>query len=106
MTLLAITKPTDGAPAQASGAGVTLRWMPSELVIERDRGAPVVHATPASWLATDRPMCRTCSEVCHNEAFLGAGYVDVERSAAIVVVAYRGTDTCWEPSSEEHVVTW
>jgi hypothetical protein len=103
MTKLTMTRPV-GVPAV--GAGVTIRWSPNQLVIERQGAAPITRATPASWLAPDYPMCRTCTEVCHNDAFLGASYVDVERSLAIVVVAYRGTDTCWEPSSQERVVVW
>ena len=106
LTTLATSRPTDDAAAQATGTGVTLRWVPNQLVIERPHGAPVTRATPVSWLAADHPMCRNCSEVCHNDAFLGGGHVDLERSVAIVVVSYRGTDTCWEPSSDEHVVAW
>ncbi len=106
MAALAVARPTDDAPVPAVGAGAILRWTPNQLVIERERGAAIRRTTPASWLAPDHPLCRTCSEICHNEAFLGGGYVDLQRSVAIVVVAYRGTDTCWEPSSEEHVVVW
>jgi hypothetical protein len=108
MTALVTSAPTDGAPAQAIGAGVTLRWAPSQLVVVlgRGRGAPLSRATPAGWLAPDYPLCQTCSEVCHNDAFLGGAYADLERSAVVVVVAYRGSDTCWEPGSQEHVVVW
>lgn len=104
MPALALGKPAGAA--SATGGGVTLRWTPNWLVIEREQGASVVRATPASWLAPDHPMCRTCTEICHNEAFLGGGYVDIKRTVAIVVVAFRGTDTCWEPSSEQHVAAW
>jgi len=106
MAALVTTAPTDDAPAQATGAGLTVRWTPNQLIIERVGGTAVVRATPTSWLAADYPLCQTCSEVCHNEAFLAGGYADVERSAAVVVVAYRGTDTCWEPGSQEHIVVW
>ncbi len=106
MTALVTSPPTDDAPAQAVGAGIALRWAPNRLVLERAGGAPVLRTTPASWLAADHPLCRTCSEVCHNEAFLGSGYADLARSAVVVVVAYRGSDTCWEPRSQEHVVVW
>jgi hypothetical protein len=103
MTALTMAKPT-GVPAV--GPGVAVRWSPNQVVIERDGAAPITHTTPASWLAPDHPMCRTCTEVCHNDAFLGAAYVDIERAVAVIVVAYHGTDTCWEPSSQEHVVVW
>jgi hypothetical protein len=103
MTALTMAKPT-GVPAV--GPGVAVRWSPNQVVIEREGAAPITRTTPASWLAPDHPMCRTCTEVCHNDAFLGAAYVDLERTLAVIVVAYRGTDTCWEPSSQEHAVVW
>jgi hypothetical protein len=103
MTQLTMAKPT-GVPAV--GPGVALRWSPNQLVIERQGAPPITRTTPTSWLAPDYPMCRTCTEVCHNDAFLGAGHIDLERSLAIVVIAYHGTDTCWEPSSQEHAVAW
>ncbi|HET7503644.1 MAG TPA: hypothetical protein VFK02_21635 [Kofleriaceae bacterium] len=106
MTPLATRFPSDEAPAVATGAGIAIRWVPSELVIERQAGAPIVRTTPPTWLAADYPMCQTCSEVCHNDAYLGGGYADVAHTAAVVVVSYRGTDTCWEPGSQEHVVVW
>lgn len=104
MTPLVLGKPAGAASSPAGG--LTLRWTPNWLVIEREPAASVVRATPATWLAPDHPMCHNCTEICHNEAFLGGGYVDLKRSIAIVVVAFRGTDTCWEPSSEHHVVAW
>lgn len=107
LTALALDEPDLGAPPPlARGPRVTLRWTPNQLVIEREREAALVRATPRSWLAADHPMCSGCREICHNEAFLGGGYVDLARSTAVVVVSYRGTDTCWEPSSEHHVVAW
>jgi hypothetical protein len=106
MAALSVPKRTVEGPVAATGAGVTIRWAGSELAIARDGALPVVRTTPDSWLAPDRPMCRTCTEVCHNEAFLGGGAIDIERTAAVVVVAYLGSDTCWEPSSQEHVVAW
>jgi hypothetical protein len=109
MPPLAIRAQTDDAPAQASGRGITVRWAPSQLVIalDADRGHPPrSRPTPASWLAADYPLCQTCTEVCHNDAFLGGAYADLERAAAVIVVSYRGTDTCWEPGSQDHVVVW
>ncbi|HEU4731919.1 MAG TPA: hypothetical protein VFT22_28685 [Kofleriaceae bacterium] len=106
MTTLATRFPSDEAPARATGAGIVIRWVPNQLVIERAAGAPIVRATPTTWLAADYPMCQTCSEVCHNDAYLGGGHVDLAHTAAVVVVSYRGTDTCWEPGSQEHVVVW
>jgi hypothetical protein len=103
MTALTMARPL-GVPAV--GPGVALRWSPNQLVIERQGAPPLTRTTPTSWLAPDRPMCRNCSEVCHNDAFLGSAHIDLERTLAVVVIAYHGTDTCWEPSSQEHAVAW
>lgn len=93
-------------PDTARGAGITVRWVPGQLVLEREGRPPVVRPTPASWLAPDRPMCHGCTETCQNEAFLGGGHVDPERAVALVIISYRGTDICWEPSSQHHVIAW
>jgi hypothetical protein len=105
VALTALTKP-DALSDTAQGTGVTVRWTPSRLVIERAGAAPVVRTIPASWLARDRPECQGCTEMCHNEAFLGGAYVDLARSVALVIVSYHGTDICWEPSSQHHVIAW
>jgi hypothetical protein len=106
LTALVPGQPTEGPPASVTGNGVTLRWTPNQLTIERGPSTLLRRPTPLSWLAPEYPMCRGCSEVCRNDAFLGGGYLDIARRVAIVVVTYRGTDLCWEPSAQEHVVTW
>jgi hypothetical protein len=97
---------SDEAPPTATGAGALLRWVPSELELVLGPALRVLRSTPPSWLVADRPMCPGCTEVCHNDAVLGGGYLDRDRRAALVVVSYRGTDTCWEPGSEAHVIAW
>src|SRR5215831_11653166 len=98
---------TDEAPPTATGGdGALLRWVPSTLELVLGPASRVLRSTPPSWLVADRPMCPGCTEVCHNDAVLGGGYLDRDRRAALVVVAYRGSDTCWEPGSEAHVIAW
>lgn len=106
MAALDLHPGTDEAPAIATSGAVSLRWVPSALELILGPAMRVLRSTPPSWLVADRPMCPGCTEVCHNDAFLGGGYLDVERRAAVVVVSYRGTDTCWEPGSEAHVIAW
>lgn len=106
MAALDLHPGTDEAPAVATAGGVTLRWVPSELELILDPGHRVLRSTPPSWLVADRPMCPGCTEVCHNDAVLGGGYLDLDRRAALVVVSYRGSDTCWEPGSDAHVIAW
>lgn len=112
MNPLELHPQTDAGPASATGPGVTVRWVPSTLTIDLSAakpaagGIPITRTTPASWLVADRPLCATCTEVCHNDAGLGGGYVDRRRRIAVIVIAYRGSDTCPEPGAQSHVVAW
>ena len=51
-------------------------------------------------------MYAGATEICSNEAFLSAVSVDPDRNIAVVTIAYMGSDTCWEPAAQEHVVQW
>ncbi len=107
LTALELHPGTDESPPTATGGdGALLRWVPSTLELVLGPASRVLRSTPPSWLVADRPMCPGCTEVCHNDAFLGGGYLDRDRRAALVVVSYRGSDTCWEPGSEAHVIAW
>ena len=107
MDALELHPGTEEAPPTATGGdGAMLRWVPSTLELVLGPASRVLRSTPPSWLVADRPMCPGCTEVCHNDAFLGGGYLDRDRRAALVVVSYRGSDTCWEPGSEAHVIAW
>jgi hypothetical protein len=107
MTQLDAHPPVDAAPGFATGRhGEVVRWAPSTLEIDRAAGPHITRATPPTWLVADRPLCATCTEVCHIDAFLGGAYLEIPRRTAVVVVSFRGSDTCSEPGSQEHVVTW
>jgi hypothetical protein len=112
MAELALQPATGAAPAVATGPGISVRWAPSELVIELAAsgaaapGGPIARATPPSWLVADRPMCAGCAEVCHVDAALRGAHIDLARRVAVVDVAFRAPDTCWEPGAEAHVVAW
>lgn len=106
MTALDFHPATDEALAAATRGDVTMRWVPGELMLVLGPGWRLLRSTPPSWLVADRPMCAGCSEVCHIDAVLGGGYVDLDHRLALVVVSYRGSDTCSEPGPEAHVVTW
>ncbi len=90
---------------RATGGGITVEWRPSRLTIAK-AGQPLLdRATPATWLARDRPMPGG-TEACHNPAYLGGAAVDLEHKVAVLQIAYGGTDTCWEPNAAHHVVAW
>jgi hypothetical protein len=91
---------------RATGKNLIVDWKPSHLTIRRDGVRVVDTETSAAWLARDHAMCATCGEVCHNPAYLAAVWADAARNIALISISYTGTDTCWEPSSQHHVVGW
>jgi hypothetical protein len=55
------------------------------------------------WLAPQGQRCPGCPP-CENPPYLDAVYDSPHARFVLVRVAYRGTDTCWEPSSQWHVL--
>ncbi|MGN6108609.1 MAG: hypothetical protein ACTHU0_26120, partial [Kofleriaceae bacterium] len=103
----------DVAPSErtrAAGGGVTVEWKGGQLRITQDGKVVVDRATPPQWLAEDRPIPPEVTggelEKCSNAAFLGGAAVDVEHEVAVITVSYTGTDLCWEPANQQHVVAW
>jgi hypothetical protein len=43
---------------------------------------------------------------CSNPLFLENAWLDVPHRLALVLIGYHGNDTCWEPDSALHVVSW
>jgi hypothetical protein len=97
---------SDNYHHRADGDGIAVDWQPSTLAISRLGAAPFTHATPSDWLVPDRPMAAGSTELCSNPAFLEAASVDTERMIAVITLAYMGSDTCWEPPAQHHVVHW
>jgi len=87
-------------PLTATDGRHTVMWSPSRLVIMAGASPLLDAPTPATWLAT--PGDRGCA----NPAFLGAAAIAAAQRAVVVTIAYLGTDTCWEPDAQPHVVTW
>lgn len=58
-----------------------------------------------TWLAKPGPRCAQCPP-CENAAYLDGVYRARGIDAVVVRIAYRGTDTCWEPSPQLHVIAW
>ena len=57
-------------------------------------------------VAPGRRRSRRRSHQCSNPHFVDAAYIDPAHKLALLRVAYTGTDSCWEPASELHVVAW
>jgi hypothetical protein len=87
---------------------MSIDWKPSVVEVRRKGQRLLDRDTPASWLAKDTKMCPHggCTEICHNPAFLDRAWASADRAIAVLKISYEGTDTCWEPPSEYHVVAW
>lgn len=71
-------------------------------------GKEVAERTMSAWIAPSYPMYEgaPADEQCSNPLYIEAAYVDPAHKLALLRVAYTGTDSCWEPASELHVVAW
>lgn len=91
---------TDGYTQHAASAGpVFLDWSNDKVTIKLSGKVVTTYASPLTWHAPDDGKCQ-------NPAKLGAAWVDVERKIALVEIIYNGTDMCWEPSPQHHVISW
>ncbi len=101
--------PDDGAEEDADDVitlgAVEVRWNEGHLVVTSG-GAKVVDATHADWTVKPYPMCDSCDETCVNPSTLRAVAGDLANRLLVVTIAYRGNDSCWEPSAAQHVVSW
>jgi hypothetical protein len=91
---------TDGYTQHAASSGPTfLDWQKDVVTIKQSGKVIATHPSPLTWHATETGACT-------NPSKLGGAWVDVERKLALVQIAYNGTDTCWEPSAQHHVISW
>jgi len=91
---------SDGYTQHTASAGVVdLAWDKDVVTIRYDKKPVTSHPSPPTWHAADQGSCT-------NPAKLGAAWVDIEHKLALVEIAYNGTDMCWEPSAQHHVISW
>jgi hypothetical protein len=93
---------------RAAGPELTVTFGDDAHLVIAQGGKVVVDTVKTAWLVEDRPMYEGAAydEVCTNPIYLGSVHVDAARKVALIGVEYRGTDTCWEPTGELHVVAW
>lgn len=78
---------------------ITLDWQKDHLTIKQGAATLLSRGTPVTWNASTAGGCS-------NPSKLGAAWIDVARRVALVDVTYNGSDACWEPSDQLHVVSW
>lgn len=82
----------------AAAAGV--RYENSKLTLANGR---VIDGTP--WKAKAGKRCEEC-EPCENPEYLKNVYAAPGIDAVVVDIAYHGTDSCWEPGDQWHLIVW
>lgn len=98
----------DSSQWRVAAGAIALSFDASAHLVVTDGGKAVVDRTMDGWLV--KPYApydgASADEFCDNPIALREAYVDAAHRIAVLLVAYRGTDTCWEPDSEYHVVAW
>ncbi len=108
MVEFARPEPTDdGVPDRATHGDVAVAWAEGHLTVTQG-GATVVDGTHADWLAAPYKMAcgDACDDMCENPSMLASVVGDLPHRLLVVTIGYHGTDTCWEPSPQVHVVAW
>lgn len=91
----------------AHGGHLIVAWRANHVVItdERGNGKTVLldRAAPTAWLAEPR---KSNTHECENPAYLDGAWAAPEQRLVVISVNYEGTDACWEPDAQLHVVAW
>jgi hypothetical protein len=98
----------EGAPDDAAhfeGAGIAIDWSREHMTITQDGKRVVDRAVPAKWRGGSY-YNKVEDLRCENPDFLAGAYAVSGVPILVVDVAYRGTDTCWEPTAQLHVLSW
>jgi len=93
----------------ARGNGITVDWTNAKLEVwQRFADRPMSRQDAFSQLAVvdGQAWLARPDRDCTNPAFLRAAYHAATIHLVVVDIAYRGTDTCWEPADQWHVVAW
>ena len=98
----------DSSQWQVEVGAIARRFDASANLVVTDGGKPVVERSMDAWLVKPYAPYDGAGpdEQCDNPIALRAAYVDPAHRVAVLLVAYRGTNTCWKPDSQYHVVAW
>ncbi|HEY5926485.1 MAG TPA: hypothetical protein VIV11_32585 [Kofleriaceae bacterium] len=76
-----------------------------KLRVRSDDSRMLATVDGSSWRAPSGKRCAQC-EPCDNPAYLAGAYKAPGIDVIVVRIRYQGTDTCWEPPDQLHVVAW
>ncbi|HEY6034645.1 MAG TPA: hypothetical protein VIV58_10310 [Kofleriaceae bacterium] len=99
---LARTSDDDG---EFAGAGMTVHWAHERFAFALNGKRVLDRPVPVKWRGT-RYFSKLEDLTCNNPDFLRGVSASPANRLAVVDVAYKGNDTCWEPTGHAHVVTW
>lgn len=106
MQPLAFTPEPFGPPKPIEDGGLVIAFGADHQLRVRDARGPVRASVDGTgWLAPSGPRCAQCPP-CENPAYLAGAYRAPGIDAVVVRIAYTGTDTCWEPGDQLHVIAW
>lgn len=95
----------DQDPHLAIGDGIDVDWNQDHLhVFLHNTDHSLTTTDGATWLVKDTKHAG--GDVCHNPAHLRNVFHATGISAVVVQLGYHGTDTCWEPGDQLHLVVW
>ena len=83
----------------------TIDYEPGHFTVRQGGKIVARRETPKAWRGSsyfDKLLDLTCS----NPDYLRNVYLATDAHLAVFDVAYRGNDSCWEPTNELHVVAW
>lgn len=114
LTMMTVDRPSESDSAlpqerlaqqrTARGADHSLAWDGTSVNISDASTKLLERKTPGAWLAESHDMGD--GFVCHNPAYVEGASIDPAHRVAVLVVGYTGTDTCWEPNFQHHVIAW
>jgi hypothetical protein len=99
-------QPTKDVPHLAIDDTIDVEFDSDHLhVFHHDDSRPFITLATTGWLAVAAKRCPDCPP-CENPALLGGVYHAPLISLVVLDIAYKGTDTCWQPPDQWHVVAW
>lgn len=107
MHALEVQKPAEGAdPHLAIGDNLDVDWNKDHVhVFVHNTDRELIARDGHGWLAPPQTF-GPAHEPCTNPAFLRNAYHAAGINRLVIVLAFKGTDLCWEPGDAPHVIAW